>query len=128
MRYICILLIACLLVQAVPIHADECLTWKLKGGDKAKTDFDSQHWFMVGMGLGLTLGIAGMGIASSLASNSNPIPILELPSNETDRTCYIIGYRDAAQRKSRNEALLGGAVGTVIIVSILLYLSYTWEN
>lgn len=123
MRYICILLITCLLVQAVPIRADECLTWRLRGENAARTEYTSKGWFGYGFISGFTLGLIGTAITTIAATTSDPMPTTFPTDIELNKLCYFNGYQDKARSKNTISALVGGLVGTAIIVTTLLYIS-----
>lgn len=71
---------------------------------------------------GFGLGLIGWGISYTIVAGGNPQP----PYNEIssmDESCsrqYTQGFRDSALKVKKSSVNIGGALGTLLIVSILL--------
>lgn len=85
-----------------------------------KADASSRHgngkWVAGGVVGGLLLSLIGTGVMTALAANSSPQP-KDIPAGVKD-TCYMNGFTDKAKSKNTRGALLGGLLGTVVVVAV----------
>ena len=85
------------------------------------TDADAQHsslgWFAGGIGAGVGAGFIGTGVITAIPAFGNPQP-KAVPA-AVDETCYRDGYKSTAKKKNILSALLGGALGTVALCTVL---------
>jgi len=72
--------------------------------------------------IGLVLGLIGWGISYAVVAGGNPQP----PHNETtslESPCgddYRQGYKEGALKVKKSSVSIGGALGTLLIVSMTL--------
>ena len=75
-----------------------------------------------GLGSGFILGLIGWGISYVVVSGSNPEPpYREIESFEEEcRRDYESGYKDGALKVKKSAVNIGGALGTLLIISLSL--------
>ena len=95
----------------------------LKGWDFAKewgvSNIDGAIGGFIG---GITLGLIGWGISYAVVSNGNPKPpYQEIKTyDENCKSDYESGYKEGALKVKKSSVSIGGALGTIMIVNILL--------
>ena len=77
--------------------------------------------FVGGFCGGVVLGLIGAAIVVVAQSEPEPPPLalIELQTDEC-RYAYLEAYHSAGKSKKQSSAILGGLLGTVVIVTILL--------
>lgn len=101
-------------------ETQDALKCKSQGRSDGKK-INSSGSFAGGLVGGVILGLIGTGIAVLVQSRPEP-PVFKLMAveGETCRMIYSDAYESAGKGKKQSSALLGGLVGTLVIVTILL--------
>jgi hypothetical protein len=71
---------------------------------------------------GFALGLIGWGISYAIVANGNPKPpYQEIKSYDDNcKSDYESGYKEGALKVKKSSVTIGGALGTIMIVNILL--------
>lgn len=98
-----------------------------ESGKAAGTSFDTRRWFIGGLSTGGVLPVVGIVIAPSFAAASHPVPA-SIPDS-VNTFCYTKGFEQKARSRSIRNAAIGGAVGTLLSLTIYgIYLIARIEN
>jgi hypothetical protein len=112
---------------AAPVETPEMTMCKMQGKSDGKT-IKTGGSFAGGFAGGVLLGLIGTGIA--VLAQSKPEPpidkVMAMPA-DTCRTIYTEAYKSAGKGKKQSSALVGGLVGTAIIVTVILATSSSDE-
>ena len=99
-------------------HGSEYSQCYYDGMMSAETYYSGSGWFAGGMLGGLTLGLIGTGIAAAM-SRGDVMPPEAFSIDDADcRMAFIQGYSAKAKGKKTTNAVLGGLVGTALLVGL----------
>jgi hypothetical protein len=128
-KVICIILFAVfiptLFAQELPREkGNEYEKGYLEGKASASENYSGGGWFAFGLGGGLVLGLIGMGIVAGISQSGTVEPpmihrISVSGKSDEFKMGFYDGYSKKAKSKRLSNSLIGGAIGTVVIVVIL---------
>jgi hypothetical protein len=96
---------------------------------QAAQDTDGGSYLVGGIAAGCLLGVAGCGGAAILGMTSDPTPPdLGHWDDAAEETEYRRVYRDEVRGLQTRNALIGGAIGTVLLVGVGVLLANEWMN
>ena len=77
--------------------------------------------FTIGLVSGFALGLIGTGIAWASQGEPKPAPAaIDALENAECRTAYRDAYQKSGRARKRRAALLGGLVGTGVVVAVIV--------
>jgi hypothetical protein len=98
--------------------AVDCELDRTRGREAASNTHNSANWMIGGVLSGVVLGLIGTLAAYAIASSST-VEVLSIPEG-VEPTCYRDGFVTRAKGKNCNDALVGGLLGTAILVLIVV--------
>lgn len=106
-------------------NADEYQTGLLEGKISAGENYSGGGWFAAGLGGGFLLGLIGTGIVVGISQSGHVDPPhtaalgISQKSNEY-KMGYYDGYSKAAKKKRLGPSIIGGVIGTAVVVALLV--------
>lgn len=94
------------------------------GSAAASDHYGSGKWLAYGAGSGFLLGLIGTGIAVAISQTGQPQPPVKDVSHISNGTdAYKLAFADSYAKRSKKKALgmtlIGGAVGTAVVVGLI---------
>ena len=96
----------------------DCDLDRTRGREAASSSHGSSSWMLGGVLSGVVLGLIGTLVTYAIASSSN-VSVDTIPEG-VEATCYRDGYSSRAKGMNSNQALVGGLLGTAVLVLIVI--------
>ena len=96
----------------------DCDVDRMRGRDAAGFNHGSSNWMLGGIVSGVALGLIGTLVIYAIASSSS-VEVQSIPEG-VEPACYRDGYVSRAKSKNSNDALVGGLLGTAVLVLLVV--------
>jgi hypothetical protein len=96
----------------------DCDVDRMRGREAAGLNHASSSWMIGGVLSGVLLGLIGTAVVYAVASSS-AVEVQSIPEG-VEAACYRDGYVSRARAKNSSDALVGGLLGTAVLVLLVV--------